>query len=171
MNASIDSVLREAERVAKQGLRELLIPITTNEPYSSPKFAPLWSALQDLGLPVGVHTGTGVGEDIMASYERLGVGEGATYFKMVEPMRWLINMIWSGIPQSYPKLRFVIVEGGIGWIASVLRFMDHWWEDHHLWVEPGSTNGRASILNVNSGRPLKTTGLVSSRANCSGSTA
>src|ERR1700722_1443068 len=102
MNGSIESVLREAERAAKQGLREVLIPITTNEPYSSPKFAPLWSALQDLGLPVGVHTGTGVGEDIMASYERLGVGEGATYFKMVEPMRWLINMIWSGIPQSYP---------------------------------------------------------------------
>jgi len=30
----------------------------------------------------------------------------------------------------------VIAEGGIGWIASVLRFMDHWWTDHHRWMEP-----------------------------------
>jgi predicted TIM-barrel fold metal-dependent hydrolase len=30
----------------------------------------------------------------------------------------------------------VIVEGGVGWMASVLRFMDHWWTDHHRWMEP-----------------------------------
>src|SRR5262249_39564330 len=42
----------------------------------------------------------------------------------------------SGVTASYPKLRFVIVEGGIGWIAAVTRLMDHWWEDHHHWLEP-----------------------------------
>jgi hypothetical protein len=30
----------------------------------------------------------------------------------------------------------VIVEGGIGWIAAQLCFMDHWWENHHRWMEP-----------------------------------
>jgi Amidohydrolase len=30
----------------------------------------------------------------------------------------------------------VIIEGGIGWMASVLRFMGYWWTDHHRWMEP-----------------------------------
>jgi predicted TIM-barrel fold metal-dependent hydrolase len=29
-----------------------------------------------------------------------------------------------------------MVEGGIGWIASVLNFMDHWWDDHKGWMQP-----------------------------------
>ena len=24
----------------------------------------------------------------------------------------------------------------MGWIAAQLRFMDHWWEDHHRWMQP-----------------------------------
>src|SRR6185369_5706058 len=46
------------------------------------------------------------------------------------------ELIWAGIPQRYPKLRFVIAEGGIGWIASLLGLMDHWWKDHHRWMKP-----------------------------------
>ncbi len=30
----------------------------------------------------------------------------------------------------------MMVESGIGWIAGMLRFMDHWWEDHHKWMQP-----------------------------------
>jgi predicted TIM-barrel fold metal-dependent hydrolase len=33
-------------------------------------------------------------------------------------------------------LQFVIAEGGIGWVAPVIRLMDHWWEDHHHYMEP-----------------------------------
>ena len=40
------------------------------------------------------------------------------------------------MPQRYPRLKFVIVEGGIGWIASLPGLMDHWWKDHHRWMEP-----------------------------------
>jgi predicted TIM-barrel fold metal-dependent hydrolase len=50
--------------------------------------------------------------------------------------RSLALLITSAVPQRFPKLRFVIVEGGIGWIAAQLRFMDHWWEDHHRWMQP-----------------------------------
>jgi hypothetical protein len=50
--------------------------------------------------------------------------------------RAMADLIWGAVPQRYPKLRFVLVEGGIGWVASVLRSMDHWWTDHHHWMEP-----------------------------------
>lgn len=42
------------------------------------------------------------------------------------------EVIYPGIGLGF----FALVEGGIGWIASLLRFMDHWWADHHHWMEP-----------------------------------
>jgi predicted TIM-barrel fold metal-dependent hydrolase len=137
MKGPIEWAIEEAERAAKKGLRSVLIPAEmTDRPYSSSEYDPLWSALQTLDLPVGTHAGTGTGEELSAKFKRLGMGQGVTDSKIVQPMRCLIDLIWSAVPQRYPRLRFVIVEGGIGWIASVLRFMDHWWEDHHLWMKP-----------------------------------
>ena len=51
-------------------------------------------------------------------------------------MRAVTELIWAGVPQRYPHLRFIIAEGGIGWIPTLLTFMDHWWTDHHRWMEP-----------------------------------
>ena len=45
-------------------------------------------------------------------------------------------MIICGGTAAFSQAGFVIVEGGIGWIAAVLQFMDHWWEDHHRWMQP-----------------------------------
>jgi predicted TIM-barrel fold metal-dependent hydrolase len=66
----------------------------------------------------------------------MGMGPGVVDSKIVMPLQAMVDLIWAGVPQRYPKLRFVIVEGGVGWMASVLRFMDHWWTDHHRWMEP-----------------------------------
>ena len=56
--------------------------------------------------------------------------------KVLQPMRAMADLIWGAVPQRYPQLRFVVVEGGIGWVASLLGFMDHWWNDHRHWMEP-----------------------------------
>jgi hypothetical protein len=56
--------------------------------------------------------------------------------KMFMMQRSLALLITSAVPQRFPKLRFAIVEGGIGSIPAQLRFMDHWWEDHHRWMQP-----------------------------------
>ena len=64
------------------------------------------------------------------------MGMGVVDTKIALPMHALADLIWGAVPRRYPKLRFVIVEGGIGWIAALLRLMDHWWTDHHRWMEP-----------------------------------
>ncbi len=58
--------------------------------------------------------------------------------KYVDHFRTLTSLIASGVPQAFPRLKIVIVEGGIGWIAAVIHTMDHWWEDHHLVAEAAS---------------------------------
>ena len=56
--------------------------------------------------------------------------------KAFQPINAVTELIWSGAPQRYPKLKFIISEGGIGWIACLLRLMDHSWEDHRHWMQP-----------------------------------
>ncbi len=137
LRGPVEWAAAEAERSAKQGLRSVIIPAEVAErPYAHPDYNPLWSTLQELELPISTHSGTGTGESPAAKFERMGMGMGVTDAKIFQPMRALADLIWGAVPQRYPKLRFVIAEGGIGWIASVLRFMDHWWTDHHRWMEP-----------------------------------
>jgi len=137
LNGPLEWAIAEAERVAKKGLCSVMIPAERPEgTYGHPDFEPLWAALQELGLPVALHSGSGAKEPIFGMVARMGIGYGFTDMKLFQPMRGLTDLLWSGVPARYPKLRFVIVEGGIGWIASVLRTMDHWWADHHHWMEP-----------------------------------
>ena len=85
-------------------------------------------------MPLAVHSGA---QDAPLGFDRdVPQFVSAIELKMFMMQRSLTLLIASAVPQRFRKLRFVIVEGGIGWIASQLRFMDHWWEDHHRWLEP-----------------------------------
>ena len=55
---------------------------------------------------------------------------------MGNAMRLVAQLIFGAVTQRFPKLRFVMVESGIGWIAGVLHFLDHWWTENRLWMEP-----------------------------------
>jgi predicted TIM-barrel fold metal-dependent hydrolase len=135
MRGPVEWAIEEIERVAKLGLRSVMIPTEVAErSYGEPEYARLWATAQDLGLIVTLHVGTD--EPFMRKAGRLGMGKSFVDTKICSMQRAMADLIWGAVPQRYPKLRFVLVEGGIGWIASVLRTMDHWWEDHHHWMEP-----------------------------------
>jgi len=128
----------EAHRCAKLGLKSVMLPADLPRiPYGDPRNAPLWAALQDLDMPVAFHNAASERFDADQFPPTAGGTMMATvHLKIAGQLRTFASLISSGVAASYPKLRFVIVEGGIGWIAAVTRLMDHWWEDHHLWLEP-----------------------------------
>jgi predicted TIM-barrel fold metal-dependent hydrolase len=135
MRGPVGWAIEEAERTAKLGLRSVMIPTeVANRSYSEPEYAQLWATLQELGLIVTLHVGTD--EPFMRKAARMGVAKSFIDTKICAMQRGMADLIWGAVPQRYPQLRFVLVEGGIGWIASVLRTMDHWWEDHRHWMEP-----------------------------------
>ena len=137
MRGSIDWAIEEAERIAVKGLRAVMLPNEVSGGYATlPGAERLWAALQEVDLPLSLHVGTGSIEAAPGKYERFGLGAGLIEQKICTGARGLADLIWAGVPQAFPGLRFVIAEGGIGWIASVLRWCDHWWEDHHAWMEP-----------------------------------
>ena len=139
----IEWAVQEAGRVAKMNLKSVLLPADTpNRPWYDPYYQPLWDALSDLGLPLSFHntateqfmspTGPAAGYNLATRVGSFAIVE----TKIGNQMRSLTCLLGSAVPQRYPKLQFVIAEGGIGWVAPVVRLMDHWWEDHHHYMEP-----------------------------------
>jgi uncharacterized protein len=137
MRGSIELAVKETQRAAKlTGIKTLSIPTTmASRHYSDPAYEPLWAALQEANLPVSIHIGT-TGEPVYDLFLKLGIGTGVVEAKVLTGQRGMAELIWAGVPQRYPKLRFIIAEGGIGWIPTLVGFMDHWWTDHRRWMEP-----------------------------------
>ena len=135
LRGPVEWAIEEAGRIAQKGLRSISIPSEiAARPYRSTEYDPLWEVLQDIGLPISIHVGTD--EPFYMKADRMGVGKAFVDTKICAMERAMADLIWAAIPQRYPGLRFVLAEGGIGWVASVLRSMDHWWADHRHWMEP-----------------------------------
>jgi predicted TIM-barrel fold metal-dependent hydrolase len=137
MRGPIELAVKETQRAAKlKGIKTLSIPTTmVDRPYASPDYEPLWAALQDAGMPVSIHIGT-TGEPVYDRFLKLGIGPGVVGAKILTGQRAVAELIWAGVAQRYPHIRFIVAEGGIGWIPTLIGFMDHWWTDHRRWMEP-----------------------------------
>ena len=48
----------------------------------------------------------------------------------------IATLLWSGILEKHPKLRFLSVEGGIGWLGYLVQRADEVWEKHRHWTKP-----------------------------------
>lgn len=133
-SGAIEWAVAEAQRAANLGLTTVCLPSTsTGESYNLPYWDPLWAALQDLNLVAGMHLG-----GVEPFGQAHGPGAGGINISAIkfDTANTLRHLVWGGAPMRFPKLKWALVEGGIGWIAAALQFMDHWWEDHKGWMEP-----------------------------------
>src|SRR3546814_18876601 len=55
---------------------------------------------------------------------------------MAEPIAILI---FNGVFQRFPKLRFVTVESGVGWFSFMAEYMDRTWEKQRYWTDSALT--------------------------------
>jgi len=138
----VAAAVAEIERVAKLGFRGVCLP---NKPvygpqpprernYNLAEFDPIWAALADTNMPATFHVSTGRNP----TTTRGPGGAVANYVAHccttnVEP---LVLLCASGICERHPKLRFAVVESGIGWVSWSLEAMDEAYRKHHMWAKP-----------------------------------
>jgi predicted TIM-barrel fold metal-dependent hydrolase len=131
----IDLCVKETERMAAKDMRGVNMtcdPQDLGAPdLASPKWDPLWEACESLNMPVHFHIGASVtsmnfyGQYFWPSqdeYVKPAIG-GSMLF--IGNARVLINTIYAGIFDRFPKLRMVSVESGVGWIPFMLETMDY----------------------------------------------
>ncbi len=125
------SAADELERVARLGLRGAIVhQFQGGDPVFEPTWHRFWDVAQETGLPVSVHLGPGT----HSLRPELGSWRFPAFVAVV-PMQLdevLAGMIFSGILEQREGVRFVLGEGGLGWIPYVVERLDH---EHRKYYE------------------------------------
>jgi predicted TIM-barrel fold metal-dependent hydrolase len=133
--------VKETIRCHKLGMRGINInsdPQTHRDDSGNPipdlatgHWDPLWEVCQDLDLPVNFHIGGSEqsmdwfgqqGLPSLSPHLRAGLGGAMLFFNNG---RILSNLMFSGCLDRFPKLKFVSVESGIGWVPFILEALDY----------------------------------------------
>ena len=94
--------------------------IVNGHNWHEPYYEPLWSAFEDLGVPLGFHeannsaarqVGEQFGYDFMLRH---------TYAHPVEQMLAVGSFCGGGILDRHPKLRVAFLEGNCGWLPFLM---------------------------------------------------
>ena len=122
----IDDAIEDATWIAEHGLRGgVLLPniapdVDWVKPLYDPQYDRLWSALEDLGIPVNVHSGTGNPDyGPYPTSMLLYINEVVFYSQ-----RPFVQFVLGGIFQRHPRLKFVITEAGCSWMPPLLDKLD-----------------------------------------------
>ncbi len=135
----IEEAKREARRVADlPGLRGIILPLYPRaEPLNSDVYDPLWAVAQDLELPVHVHVAVGdprlskpLGND---NPHIRGAYPAAMNDNFMGTYEALSKVIFGGMLERFPRLRFVLVESRIGWLPFFLERSDNVYKRHRYW--------------------------------------
>jgi predicted TIM-barrel fold metal-dependent hydrolase len=125
----VEASLRELERAAQRGVRGFLIPahVPPERPYSHPDYDPLWAAVQERDLPLTMHIFVGTSWDggLPPHWGTpAGTIKGYT-LAFTTAVNSMIDLICGGVVERFPRLKIVISEFETGWVAHVLRRLDH----------------------------------------------
>lgn len=124
----VDAAVAEIQRAAASGLRGgILIPSMWQPypPYHDPRYHPVWAACQDLSLPVHVHSGAA---DKVSYGEHVGIYVAEVRWWSMRPLWFLL---WAGIFEQFPDLRFAVTECGAFWAPDVLWTSDIVYDREH----------------------------------------
>lgn len=120
--------IAEIDRCAKTGeYVQVNVSPRANEPLGRRRYWPIYARAQELGLPVGIHVG-GYG-----GHAPTGGGWPSYYAEEHQSnahtmAAMLTSLVLEGIPERFPKLKIVFIEGGFGWIPSTMWRMDQHFE-------------------------------------------
>ena len=123
-----EAALAEIDRCAKIGeYVQVNISPRANEPLGRRRYWPIYERAQELGLPLGIHVG-GYG-----GHAATGGGWPSYYCEEHQSnaatmAAQLASLVIEGVPERFPKLKIVFIEGGFGWIASAMWRMDKHFE-------------------------------------------
>ncbi len=120
ITAELDDVLAEIRRARESGLGAVMIPAmwVKQPPYHDRRYDPVWALCEELSMPVVTHSGPSSKEEYG---DHLGIFVAEVVWWPARPM-WF--MLWSGVFERFPGLRFGVTEAGCWWMPNNLWFWD-----------------------------------------------
>ena len=125
----------ELRRTAKLGINAITFAYPQQFGYpniADPVWDPFWDAAQEADLPITFHVGTGELQGLgpIRAYEKLS----PVFHRALSSAngtaansRIMATLLFSLIPERFPKIKFVSSDSGLGWAPYVLENANHQW--------------------------------------------
>jgi predicted TIM-barrel fold metal-dependent hydrolase len=147
---NVDAAIAEVQRVAGMGLASAMLPLVGTPEYNHRQWKPLWRAIEETGMPVVMHQGSG---HDMLFYR--GPGASVSNLLSTQSMapRTVSLLATSGALAEHPDLHFVFVETNAGWLAWTMSTVDYYYQafqEYEGWVkhEPGPHRAGSTALGL-----------------------
>ena len=112
--------------------------------YDDPEWDRFWAAAVDLNIALTVHLGGRIVR--FTNKKRLLSDMLMSKFAMAEVVAILI---FGGVFDRHPILRFATIESGGGWMAFAADYMDRTWEKQRFWIESDLKNPPSFYMDRN----------------------
>ncbi|WP_308165302.1 amidohydrolase [Nocardia sp. NBC_01377] len=128
--------VKEIERTAAKGARSVTFleaPHKLGLPsYHTDHWDPVIAAASEADMPLSVHFGSGGSP--------LGLAPDGDMFIQIalfglNSMMATVDLLMSKVFYKFPNAKFVLSEGGIGWIPYLLERTDYSWSRHKFWCD------------------------------------
>ena len=134
----MDLAIAEFERTAAMGFKSVCLPGSTAAPkksLSDPYWEPLFSRMQETGMPLCIHAGFNPSSDSSAQFllapEKIGSYSAQAYVGMYMMVNFLLDNIVTlgeitlgGMCDRFPNLNVYFIESGHSWIGEALYRYD-----------------------------------------------
>ena len=130
---SVKEGIADIEAIKAAGLRGVMMPGSpgTDEDYDDPIWDPFWEAAVALGLPLSFHILTAKGSGWRGP--RLN-----SFMSIIRSIQDIMGtLVFGGVFDRHPDLKVVCVEADAGWVPHYMYRMDHAYNRHRNWLQPG----------------------------------
>jgi predicted TIM-barrel fold metal-dependent hydrolase len=98
-----------------------------NQPFGHPVYKPIYDAAAEFDLPIVVQVGADNIADVVTTPTAVGLS--ATYaeyeaLSAAPLMTHVVSMLTSGVFETHPNLRVLLVGGGVAWVPELLWRLD-----------------------------------------------
>ncbi|MCH8191619.1 MAG: amidohydrolase [Chloroflexi bacterium] len=135
-NLDIEASIADIKRAKEMGFRGVLI---YNWPSGAEAISraddPFWAAAEEMEMPVSIHLmlASQIQGQRRAPVQEAGAAIGASAFATIMPL--MVELIFTGVFDRFPKLKMVAVETGAGWIPHFLEMVDDRYWRNRIWAK------------------------------------
>ncbi|MAS33893.1 MAG: amidohydrolase [Anaerolineaceae bacterium] len=118
------------------GVVQVLMPSGSVFPYGHRYYHPIYEAAVAHDLPLAIHPGS---EGNGVSGKSTSAGYAGGYFEWHTSLAsnyiaHLVSLIAEGVFVKFPTMKFVLIEGGVSWVPSMLWRLDKNWKSLRMTV-------------------------------------